>query len=450
VKASEGEGWTGDSAAKDDYFEANMSNARSAGLLVGAYHFGLPQFNSPSEEASWFLKVTSEYVETGDLIPVFDLEDHKHTGTFPSSLNSLDHPENLTKWILTWMYIVELCTGIEPILYTTRSYASDELVPNIMPFGKSIIDYDLWIAHPKCEAIGEPTTGIWTNWSFWQYWDPHVCGDNSVPGINGSVDLDLFNGNMSALNTFTIPAWEPIHLPWFFFILLSPADIVVTDPDGLVISKQLNEITEAVFLEYDINTDGNLDDIIDILKRKDGDYQITVVPETTASPEDTYSLRITTDGGTIVLAKDVLIKDIPAEPYIIRSTGDGIIPIIPATADFDPDTLNVKGEGKWVTVYIELPTGHGYDVSDINLGRTFLEGLLEVQHSDVQDDVLMVKFDRQDLIIFLESVVGVIPPDDIPLTVTGELKDGRRFEGTDTIRMKDKDKYKESKGKNKK
>ena len=34
--------------------------------------------------------------------------------------------------------------------------------------------------------------------------------------------------------------------------------------------------------------------------------------------------------------------------------------IIPATIDFDPDTLNLGSNGKWVTVYIELLTG--YDV----------------------------------------------------------------------------------------
>ena len=41
--------------------------------------------------------------------------------------------------------------------------------------------------------------------------------------------------------------------------------------------------------------------------------------------------------------------------------------MIPATIDFDPDTLNLGSMGKWVTVYIELPIGHDYDISDINI-----------------------------------------------------------------------------------
>jgi len=116
-------------------------------------------------------------------------------------------------------------------------------------------------------------------------------------------------------------------------------------------------------------------------------------------------------------------------------------PAIEATVDIDPNTLNLQSKGQSISCYIELP--EGYDVDDIDVSSILLEYLLEVQHIDVQDDVLMVKFDRQDLIIYLESVVGVIPPDDIPLTVTGELKDGRRFEGTDTIRVIDEGKKKE-------
>ena len=231
----------------------------------------------------------------------------------------------------------------------------------------------------------------------------------------------------------------------------SPVDLAVTDPDGLTVNNQTCEVPQALYYSVcDLDKDGENDDIVTISEMKAGDYAISVLAESAASPADTYSLTITAWGDTVVLAEDVAIKDIPAEHYIIRSTEDGIIPIIPATIDFDPDTLNLKSEGKWITVYIELPVGHGYDVSDINLARTFLEGLLEVQHSDVQDGVLMVKFDRQDLIIFLESVVGVIPPDDVPLTVTGELKDGRRFEGSDIVRVIKKGKNKESKGMNKK
>jgi hypothetical protein len=104
--------------------------------------------------------------------------------------------------------------------------------------------------------------------------------------------------------------------------------------------------------------------------------------------------------------------------------------IVTATIDFDPNVLNLKSRGKWVTVYIELP--EGYDVNDIDVNTILLEGVIEVQNSDVQDGVLMVKFDRQDVIYYIENILG-ITSGDVTLTVTGELADETLFEGSDTI-----------------
>lgn len=106
---------------------------------------------------------------------------------------------------------------------------------------------------------------------------------------------------------------------------------------------------------------------------------------------------------------------------------------IEAAVDIDPDTLNLRSKRKWITCYIELP--EGYDVSDINVDSVFLEGLLEVQHSDVQDGILMVKFDMQDVIAYIELYLEITPPEDVTLMVMGELTDGSLFEGSDTIRV---------------
>jgi len=99
-----------------------------------------------------------------------------------------------------------------------------------------------------------------------------------------------------------------------------PVDLIVTDPDGLTISKEVNEIPGATYIEVDLNGDGDLDDQITIPYRKIGDYLITVVPEPDASPDDIYTLEITINGQTIVLAEDVPISDIPDQPYLIQST----------------------------------------------------------------------------------------------------------------------------------
>ncbi len=110
-------------------------------------------------------------------------------------------------------------------------------------------------------------------------------------------------------------------------------------------------------------------------------------------------------------------------------------PTIEATVDIDPDTLNLQSKGQWIACYIKLP--EDYDVDDIDVGSILLEYLLEVQHSDVQDDMLMVKFDSQDVMAYVELVLEIELPADVTLMVTGELTDRTPFEGSDTIRVID-------------
>lgn len=125
-------------------------------------------------------------------------------------------------------------------------------------------------------------------------------------------------------------------------------------------------------------------------------------------------------------------------------------PLITATVDIDPDTLNLKSNGKFVTAYIELP--EGFDVADIVLETVYLDGIQAItdeQYDFVtdpaqylvdhdEDGILerMVKFDRAEVQNTLTN-----EPDydeapkfyDLTLTVTGELADGTPFEGSDTI-----------------
>jgi len=108
-------------------------------------------------------------------------------------------------------------------------------------------------------------------------------------------------------------------------ILLSPADLVLADPEGLVISKDSSEIPGASYMEYDVNGDGDPDDVVSVPERKMGDYRITVVPEPAAAPTDTYMVLFWADSTSVVLAENVAISDIPNEPYVIQSTASGIL-----------------------------------------------------------------------------------------------------------------------------
>jgi len=110
----------------------------------------------------------------------------------------------------------------------------------------------------------------------------------------------------------------------------------------------------------------------------------------------------------------------------LEGNGYDYIEPIEATVDIDPNTLNLKSKGKWVTAYIDL--AEGYDVEDIDTTTVMLEQTISAAQSEIQDDQLMVKFDRQELIAMLS-------PGTVELTVTGELDDGTPFFGSDTINV---------------
>jgi len=111
-----------------------------------------------------------------------------------------------------------------------------------------------------------------------------------------------------------------------------------------------------------------------------------------------------------------------------------------ADIDLDPDTLNLKSLGQWVTAYIELPEG---DVNDIDVSSIKLNGTIPVDpeapyaigdyDSDGVPD-LMVKFSRAAVSEFILS--NGIKFGNVTLRLFGYDIKGHAILGSDTIRVK--------------
>jgi len=112
---------------------------------------------------------------------------------------------------------------------------------------------------------------------------------------------------------------------------------------------------------------------------------------------------------------------------------------IPAKINIDPDTLNLKSRGEWMTAYIAVKD---YDVSKINISTIFLNGIIRaetnpkykfVKNPEISDrdgdglPELMVKFNRAE-------VLKILRGGSVVLTVMGEVN-GQPFIGNDTVRV---------------
>ena len=122
------------------------------------------------------------------------------------------------------------------------------------------------------------------------------------------------SGHLVSFDTPIVP-----RLPAITITAHSPVDLTVTDPEGLIVSKQLNQIQGATYSEFDSDGDGDLDDVVTIPEKKMGDYIVTVVAESGALLTDTYTLEFVVGGETIVLAENVPINEIPEQSYLVQS-----------------------------------------------------------------------------------------------------------------------------------
>lgn len=159
---------------QDKRFDDNWLGAKKNKFIRGAYHYYRPNENS-LEQAALFIKTVS--LKKGDLPPVLDIE----------KLPKNQSLEQLKVGLKRWLKAVETHYKVKPIIYTGEKYYEDFLKEE---FG----DYLFWIANYNFyrEEIQE-------DWLFWQFTEKA-----SIGGIKGTVDVNIYNGDLQQLRFITI------------------------------------------------------------------------------------------------------------------------------------------------------------------------------------------------------------------------------------------------------
>lgn len=170
-KATQGVGYT------DPTFAAQTTSAKQAGLLVGAYHFGVG--GDVIAQADHFMSIAGN-----DKLLVLDFEQNTQGATM-----SLAEAENFVQH-------VQQVTGKFPGLYTGSSFIKATLnAAGVTAPEQTILSKCwLWIAEYGPAAQVPP---IWNSWTFWQYTE----GGTGIDGITGKCDRDYFNGTDDELNS---------------------------------------------------------------------------------------------------------------------------------------------------------------------------------------------------------------------------------------------------------
>jgi len=167
----------------------------------------------------------------------------------------------------------------------------------------------------------------------------------------------------------------------------------------------------------------------------------SATPEATPTPaaasaKKSYASAITEN--TILVPGGTVSETTAATTPTPVATPGGTIT---AEVEIKPETINLSSKGKF-KAYIKLPSS--YSVEDIVIDTVECEGAKAID-GKADDNRYIASFKVQDLDLGYEvSVRHRKGQDDkkvsVELTVTGELEDGTKFEGTDTVSIKGKTK----------
>ncbi len=142
-------------------------NALKKDMLYGFYHFARPDLgNDPEDEAAHFIHTVNPYLSDRSRLALDVEADALNVG-------------NLDAWCSTWAQIVDVETGILPMIYISAS--ETKKLPATAALGCG-----LWVA----KWGNKPTKKQLEPWDFWAIWQ--FTNQGNFSGVR--TDLDQFNG----------------------------------------------------------------------------------------------------------------------------------------------------------------------------------------------------------------------------------------------------------------
>ena len=171
VKSTEG------TTIRNRFYLKDYTDARKHGIRTGAYHFWSVR-SSGAQQAQWFIRNT--LFRSGDLSPVLDVE------PTDAQIKMMGGEEKMFAHIRTWLNMVERYCGVKPILYVNQMFVNKHLSKQT----DLKREYGVWIAR---YSEYKPDVKL----TYWQ-----LCPDGRVAGIQGDVDINVFNGYQSQFETF--------------------------------------------------------------------------------------------------------------------------------------------------------------------------------------------------------------------------------------------------------
>ena len=275
-----------------------------------------------------------------------------------------------------------------------------------------------------------PDIGFVEHWEGWFIADfpdiPVTIGERYYILVNLPLDAPFVGGFWRGLYRCldpNLPDAYPDGESWWFVGIFQPPDKVIT-----------SDFTFRTYYASPYPSTNQTDDV-------GNDIEPEQVPTT---PSD--SLNQTDD-----VANETEPEQVPIEPPVAYNQTDDVgndislpdekevEPLIQSwSVDIDPDAIETKSDGNWITAYIELPDGAS--PAGINTSSISLNGILRItgptaigDHDSDGIPDLMVKFDRAEFV----ALVNISPGERIVFTTTisGTLFDGTGYSGSDTMLM---------------